>query len=97
MPRCIGGGLSRPGQNPGALGPLRAGRPSPWIYHAASTAAATAGAQHNTVLRPAPVLLWDVDRRPPPWQPGNSIITLYSSCDVWREQGQEAALDPRMR
>ena len=29
--------------------------------------------------------------------PGNSIITLYSSCDVWREQGEEAASDPRIR
>lgn len=32
-------------------------------------------AQHNTVLRPAPVLLWDVDNN----APGNSIITLCSS------------------
>lgn len=30
------------------------------------------------------VLLWDVDKN----APGNTIITLFSSCDVWREQGE---------
>ena len=29
--------------------------------------------------------------------PGDTIITLFSSCDVWREQGEGAASDPRIR
>lgn len=59
--------LSRLGQKPWEPWvPCVQGRPSPWIYHAACTAAATASAQRYTVLRPGPVLLWDVDRRP--WQ-----------------------------
>lgn len=29
--------------------------------------------------------------------PGNSIMTLYSSCDVWRGQGERPASDPRTR
>lgn len=71
--------------------PCVQGRPSPWIYHAACTAAATASAQHYTVLRPGPVLLWDVDRRPPGSRATRSLLcTVAVTCGAAKGNDQPA-------
>lgn len=72
--------------------PCVQGRPSPWIYHAACTAAATASAQHYTVLRPGPVLLWDVDRRPPGSRATRSLLcTVAVTCGAAKGNDQPAS------